>query len=40
MNADTRTSQQIISNIQAQGRIVADALARLNTLMAAPESAE
>lgn len=31
---DTRTPQQIIQHIEAQGRIVADALARLNALMA------
>lgn len=34
-DVDTRTPQQIISNIEAQGRIVAEALARLNALMAA-----
>jgi len=34
---DERTPQQIIQNIEAQGRIVADALARLNTLLAAQE---
>ena len=34
VEVDTRTPQEIISNIEAQGRIVADALARLNTLMA------
>jgi type I restriction enzyme M protein len=33
VDVDTRTPQQIISNIEAQGRIVADALARLNILM-------
>lgn len=37
VEVDTRTPQQIIDNIEAQGRIVADALARLNTLMAASE---
>ena len=40
VDVDTRTPQQIIGNIVAQGRIVADALARLNTLMAAPEMPE
>ncbi len=34
IDVDTRTPQQIISNIEAQGRIVAQALARLNALMA------
>ncbi len=34
VNVDTRTPQQIIDNIEAQGRIVANALARLNALMA------
>lgn len=34
---DERTPGQIIENIQQQGRIVADALARLSGLMAAPE---
>ena len=33
-------SQQIIGNIEAQGRIVADALTRLNSLMAASEVPE
>jgi len=37
VDVDTRTPQQIISNIEAQGSIVTDALARLNALMAAPE---
>jgi type I restriction enzyme M protein len=37
VDVDTRTPQQIIENIEAQGRIVADALARLNTLMSAQE---
>ena len=32
--ADDRTPAQIIQNIQDQGRIVADALARLNALLA------
>jgi hypothetical protein len=31
---DHRTPAQIIQNIQEQGRIVAEALSRLNTLMA------
>ena len=35
VDVDTRTPQQIIGNIEAQGRILADALARLQTLMAA-----
>ena len=35
---DERTPGEIIENITAQGRIVADALARLNQLMAAPEA--
>ena len=35
VDVDTRTPRQIIENIEAQGRIVADALARLNALMAA-----
>lgn len=35
VDVDTRTPQQIIENIEAQGRIVADALARLNALIAA-----
>jgi len=34
---DERTPGQIIESIQKQGRIVADALARLSGLMAAPE---
>jgi len=34
IDADTRTPQQIISNIEAQGRLVAEALTRLNALMA------
>jgi type I restriction enzyme M protein len=34
---DERTPGEIIQNISAQGRIVADALARLNQLMTAPE---
>jgi len=40
VDVDTRTPQQIIENIEAQGRIIADALARLNSLMAASEIAE
>lgn len=35
---DERTPGQIIESITTQGRIVADALARLNQLMAAPEA--
>jgi restriction endonuclease S subunit len=35
---DERTPGEIIASITAQGRIVADALARLNQLMAAPEA--
>lgn len=34
VDVDTRTPQQIIGNIEVQGRIVADALERLNRLMA------
>lgn len=34
VDVDTRTPQQIVENIQVQGRIVADSLARLNALMA------
>jgi type I restriction enzyme M protein len=37
VNVDTRTPQQIIGNIEAQGRIVAEALTRLNVLMAAAD---
>ena len=33
VDVDTRAPQQIIENIAAQGRIVADALVRLNSLM-------
>jgi type I restriction enzyme M protein len=40
VDVDTRTPQQIIENIEAQGRIVADALARLNSLMAVSEIPE
>lgn len=35
VEVDTRTPQQIINHIEAQGRVVADALARLNGFMAA-----
>ncbi|MGH8050248.1 MAG: N-6 DNA methylase [Arenimonas sp.] len=35
VDADTRTPQQIIESIEAQGRIVADALKKLGALMAA-----
>lgn len=35
---DERTPGEIIQSITTQGRIVADALARLNQLMAAPEA--
>jgi type I restriction enzyme M protein len=35
---DTRTPQQIIDNIAEQGRVVAEALARLNQLMATNEA--
>ena len=35
---DERTPGEIIESITTQGRIVADALARLNQLMAAPEA--
>lgn len=38
VDVDTRTPQQIIENIEAQGRILADALARLNALMTAAAS--
>lgn len=34
VDVDTRTPQMIIENIDAQGRIIADALARLSTLIA------
>ncbi|WP_153110441.1 type I restriction-modification system subunit M [Propionivibrio limicola] len=37
---DERTPGEIIESIEAQGRIVAEALARLNALMAAPEIPE
>jgi type I restriction enzyme M protein len=40
IDVDTRTPQQIIGNIEVQGRIVADALARLNSLMTASEIPE
>ena len=40
VEVDTRTPQYIIDNIEAQGRIVADALARLNSLMATAETSE
>lgn len=40
IDVDTRTPQQIIGNIEVQGRIVADALARLNSLMTASEITE
>jgi type I restriction enzyme M protein len=36
-NTDTRTPQQIIGNIEEQGRIVAGALGRLTALMAAAD---
>lgn len=35
---DERTPQQIIQNIAAQGRIVAEALGRLNALLASPDN--
>lgn len=35
VDVDTRTPQQIIDNIETQGRIVSDALAKLSTLMTA-----
>ena len=34
VNVDTRTAQQIVESIEEQGRIVANALVRLNTLLA------
>lgn len=34
VDVDIRTSQQIISNIEEQGRVISDALSRLATLMA------
>jgi type I restriction enzyme M protein len=34
VNVDTRTAQQIVENIEEQGRFVANALARLNALLA------
>ena len=37
VDVDTRTPKQIIENIEVQGQIVADALVRLNSLMAASE---
>ena len=37
VDVDVRTPQQIIENIEAQGRIVEEALARLNVLMAAAD---
>ena len=37
VDVDTRTPEQIIKNIEAHGRTVADALARLNVLMAASD---
>jgi len=37
IDVDTRSPQQIIRNIEVQGRVVADALARLNVLMAATD---
>ncbi len=40
VDVDTRTPLQIIGNIEAQGRIVTAALARLNALMSAPENLE
>lgn len=38
VEVDTRTPQQIIENIETQGRIGADELARLNALMVASAS--
>ena len=38
VDVDTRTPQQIIENVEAQGRIVADALTQLHTLMTASEA--
>ena len=35
VNVDTRTPQQIVGNIEEQGRVVANALARLNALLGA-----
>jgi len=40
IDVDTRTPQQIIGNIEMRGRIIADALARLNSLIAASEMPE
>ena len=37
VDVDTRTPQQIIENIETQGRIVSEALTRLNALMAATD---
>lgn len=34
VDVDTRTPQEIIGNIETQGRIVSEALAKLSTLMA------
>lgn len=38
VNVDTRTPQEIIGHIEAQGRVVADALARLNALLELPQA--
>jgi type I restriction enzyme M protein len=40
VDVDTRTPRQIIENIEAQGRIVSQALVRLNSLMAVSETPE
>ena len=40
VDVDVRTPQQIIRNIEAQGRTVADALARLSVLMTASETSQ
>ncbi|MDP2804965.1 MAG: hypothetical protein Q8O24_03400 [Gallionellaceae bacterium] len=34
VNLDTRTPQQVIGNIQTQGKIVSEALAKLSELLA------
>jgi len=38
VNVDTRTPQEIIGHIEVQGRVVADALTRLNALLELPQA--
>ena len=38
VNVDTRTPQEIMGHIEVQGRVVADALARLNALLELPQA--